>query len=163
MTRLIHLALFALCALFVGLPAAAAPVVPGGSADLPTALLATLEVAPDGTLAFRDSATAQDLLGADWAAALDQFDDLNDRIRGGETPRFGSTADLQTYRLKDPLSCGAAEPGAEQAVDGGSDIESVDSPQADPQANCYCKKGCCLSGICCDAGWWIFCWRYGNC
>lgn len=29
--------------------------------------------------------------------------------------------------------------------------------------NCYCSRGCCSLGLCCQSGWWIFCWKLRAC
>ena len=159
MPRLINMLLMLLLAVSSGLVSLTADASPTVDTELAQQLLATLQVAPDGTLVIEDTDTAQALLGDDWAAASEQLDALNAQIRSGDVAGFTSSAELQEYRLKDPFTCAPLE-----LRDGaGAMGEPSSAPQAAPQANCYCKNDCCFSGLCCKSGWWIFCWRYESC
>jgi hypothetical protein len=125
--------------------------------DSNQALLATLDIAPDGTLYFSDSAKAHAILGSSWTAAVSDLAALNKQIRSGQVQPFKSKDELLKYS---PHTAPLNQSMLEEAS-GESSAQSTNSDPRNPQ----CKDGECnpYIGLCCCRGWWIFCWDHCAC
>lgn len=164
MKQILLILSLALLSPFTGNASAAGPS-PTDTVSAELALLDTLEVAPGGTLAFRDEAAARAILGPDWAAATAEMDALNGRIRAGQVEPFASTSELASYHLKEPGTCTPVDPASVTTPTPtlGSSATPITVDESAIDANCFCSKKCCTSNMCCSSGWWYFCWKYGSC
>ena len=143
--RLWNLATCILLALMLGATATfAAQTAPRSAqrtdAAYQQALLATLDVAGNGTVVIRDVGTAIHLIGPDYEAATVQLAALNKAILDGQLPGFKSREDLMVSR---PIPAGS------------------EALLAQPLLKC---DGACNHGICCCIKlFWVFCVYYCSC
>ena len=140
-----HVATYVLLALMLGVTATFGAQTASRSAQrtdtaYQQALLATLDIASNGTVVIREVGTAIRLLGSDYEAATAQVAALNKAILDGQLPGFKSREELTVSR---PI------PPASEAL------------LAQPLLRC---DGPCQHGICCCIKlFWVFCIYYCPC